>query len=132
MHECVYMYMYVCMYIYMYTHMHNILLYVYIYCTCTCTSTMEKVLIGRAILAQPAKLVRPSGFTLRQQRTIIKYIYVPRFLGICAFYRMRCAIQEFLECTPLQNGAQSRNFKAFEFTCAKRCYNTMYAYMFVC
>ena len=37
---------------YAYTHVHD------------CTSTMEKVLMGRAILAQPAKLVTPSGFTL--------------------------------------------------------------------
>lgn len=38
---------------------------------CTCTSIIEKVLIGRAILAQPAKLVTPSGLTLSLVNIII-------------------------------------------------------------
>lgn len=40
--------------------------YIHVY-----TSIMEKVLMGRAILAQPAKLVIPSGFTLSSVNIII-------------------------------------------------------------
>ena len=35
------------------------------------------------------------------------YIYVPRFLEICAIYRMRNAIQESLECVPIYRLARN-------------------------
>ena len=43
---------------------------------------------------------------------IHSYMYVPHFLGICAFYRMHCVIEEFLECVPFYS-AQSRNLSPF-------------------
>ena len=47
-------------------HIHTRTIYMYMYTTggLRCTSTMEKELMGRADLAQPAKLVMPSGVTL--------------------------------------------------------------------
>ncbi len=52
------------------------------------------------------KRLRPFGASTmgkldlgREEEMLYVHVYVPRILGICLVYRMRCAIYEFLDCT---------------------------------
>ena len=85
-------------YIYMYIRT-RIYMYIRIY-TCTCEATLDrwthyKVIIDHCmpfscrVYMYTCKLFFCCNYTYVYIR-IYMYIYVPRFLGICAFYRMRC------------------------------------------